>query len=73
MGYIRESKNVDLVVAPSILTEEAKHAISDAIAQYKKTGKEPASIVSKNARDLSANLSKKTSSSYKKKRVLVKK
>lgn len=39
MGYIKEPKNVDLIVAPSVLTEEIKQSISLAIAHYKKTGK----------------------------------
>ena len=37
MGCIRESKNVDLVVGPSALTEEAKAEISGAIARYRET------------------------------------
>ena len=44
MGYIREPKNVDLVVAPSILTEATKKNIAQAIAQYHKTGKKPVSV-----------------------------
>ncbi len=39
MGYIKEPKNVDLVVSPSVLTDENKKKISDAIAEYHKTGK----------------------------------
>jgi hypothetical protein len=43
MGYITEPKYIDLLVAPAVLTDEAKHAISDAIAQYRKTGQIPTS------------------------------
>jgi hypothetical protein len=43
MGHVSEPKNVDLMVGPSILTEDAKNKIAEAIAQYKKTGKKPAS------------------------------
>jgi hypothetical protein len=42
MGYIREPKNVDLLVAPSVLTEDTKQKIEQAIAQYRKTGQKPA-------------------------------
>jgi len=45
MGYIREPKNIDLVVAPSVLTEDTKNNIRQAIAQYKKTGEKPESVV----------------------------
>jgi hypothetical protein len=38
MGYIREPKNIDLVVGPSVLTEDTKNKIEQAIARYKKTG-----------------------------------
>ncbi|MDB5283927.1 MAG: hypothetical protein JWO06_3002 [Bacteroidota bacterium] len=38
MGYIREPKNIDLVVGPSVLTEDTKSKIEQAITQYKKTG-----------------------------------
>jgi hypothetical protein len=44
MGYIREPKNVDFVIAPSVLTVETKKAISQAITQYKQTGKAPISV-----------------------------
>jgi len=44
MGFIREPKNVDLLVAPSILTEDIKNNIRQAIAQYKKTGETPAGV-----------------------------
>jgi hypothetical protein len=37
-------KNIDLVVGPSILTEETKKKITQAIAQYKKTGQKPVSV-----------------------------
>jgi hypothetical protein len=43
MGYIIEPNNVDLVVAPSVLTAETKNKIEQAIAQYKKTGKKATS------------------------------
>lgn len=39
MGYIREPKNVDLVVGPSIFTEATRQTIAQAIARYKKRGK----------------------------------
>ena len=42
MGYIREPKNVDLLVGPSVLTETTKHKIEQAIAQYRKTEQKPA-------------------------------
>jgi len=38
MGYVKEPNNIDLVVAPSVLTAENKRTIARAIAQYKKTG-----------------------------------
>lgn len=41
MGLIREPKGVDLVVGPSILTEQDRQMISDIIAVYKRTGKLP--------------------------------
>ena len=44
MGYVREPKNVDLVVGPSILTEDTKNKIAQAIAQYRETGKKPDSV-----------------------------
>jgi hypothetical protein len=46
MGYIREPKNVDLLVGPSVLTEATIRNIAQAIAQYKKTGIKPISIKS---------------------------
>lgn len=44
MGYIREPKNVDLMVAPSVFTEATRQTIAQAIAQYKKTGQKPVSV-----------------------------
>lgn len=44
MGYIKEPKNVDFIVGPSVFTEEAQHIIARAIAQYKETGQQPNSI-----------------------------
>jgi len=41
MGIIKEPKGVDLIVAPSVLTEEDKKLISQVIENYKKTGKKP--------------------------------
>jgi hypothetical protein len=41
MAIIKEPKGVDLIVAPSVLTEEDKKLISEVIANYKKTGKKP--------------------------------
>ena len=41
MGIIKEPKGVDLIVAPSVLTEEDKKLISEVIDNYKKTGKKP--------------------------------
>ena len=34
MGYIREPKNVNLVVGPSVFTEATRQTIAQAIAQY---------------------------------------
>ena len=42
MGYIKEPKNVDLVVGPSVLTNGDLLTISNAIAEYRKTGKRSA-------------------------------
>ena len=42
MGYMREPKDVDLVVGPSILTEDTKNRIAHAIEEYRRTGKKPA-------------------------------
>ncbi len=47
MGLIREPKGVDLIVGPSILTEQDRKAISEIITAYKRTGKVP---VKKNTR-----------------------
>jgi len=44
MGYIREPKNVDLVVGPSVFTEATRQTIAQAIARYKKTGQKPVSV-----------------------------
>jgi hypothetical protein len=44
MGYIREPKNVDFVVSPSVFTEEDQNQVMEAIAEYKKTGKTPPSV-----------------------------
>jgi len=33
MGYIKEPKNIDLVVGPSVLTDESKKRIAQVIAQ----------------------------------------
>ena len=44
MGYIREPKNVDLVVGPSVFTEATRQTIAQAIAQYRKTGQKPVSV-----------------------------
>lgn len=44
MGYIREPKNVDLVVGPSVFTEATRQTIAQAIARYKQTGQKPLSV-----------------------------
>jgi hypothetical protein len=41
MGLIKEPKGVDLLVGPSILTEQDRKMISEIIANYKLTGKLP--------------------------------
>jgi hypothetical protein len=41
MGLVKEPQGVDLVVGPSILTDEDKKMISKVIADYKLTGKMP--------------------------------
>ena len=41
MGYIKEPKGVDLIIEPSVLTEQDKKIISEIIANYKRTGKMP--------------------------------
>lgn len=43
MGYIKEPKGVDLIIEPSVLTEQDKKTISEIIANYKRTGKMPVS------------------------------
>lgn len=42
MGLIREPKGVDLIVEPSVLTDDDKRIISEIITNYKRTGKVPA-------------------------------
>ena len=42
MGLIREPEGVDLIIGPSILTEQDRRMISAIIANYKRTGKLPA-------------------------------
>ena len=41
MGYIQEPKGVDLLIGPSVLTEQDKKMISEIIANYKRTGRIP--------------------------------
>jgi hypothetical protein len=41
MGYIKEPKGVDLIVGPSVLSEQDRKMISDIITIYKRTGKMP--------------------------------
>ncbi len=41
MGLIKEPKGVDLLVGPSVLTEQDRKIISEIIANYKLTGKLP--------------------------------
>jgi hypothetical protein len=41
MAYIKEPLNIDLVVAPTRLTEADKAMISACVAEYKKTSKKP--------------------------------
>ncbi len=41
MGLIKEPKGIDLIVGPSILTEQDRNMISAIIADYKRTGKMP--------------------------------
>jgi len=55
MGYISEPKNIDLVVGPSIFTEETKDRITQAIAQYKKTGQKPISVAASDAVKMAAH------------------
>ena len=63
MGYIKEPKGVDLVIGPSVLTDQDRKMISEIIANYKRTGKLP----SKTQR---AGLRERTTSRTPKKRVL---
>jgi hypothetical protein len=39
MGYIKEPKGVDFVFEPHVVTAEDRQIISEAIANYKTTGK----------------------------------
>ncbi|MEO8147393.1 MAG: hypothetical protein ABI723_07140 [Bacteroidia bacterium] len=41
MGFIKEPKGVDLVIGPSVLTEQDTKMISEIIVHYKRTGKTP--------------------------------
>ena len=41
MGHIKEPKGVDLIIGPSVLSEQDRKMISDIIAVYKRTGKMP--------------------------------
>ena len=41
MGLIREPKGIDLVIEPSVLTEQDRKMISEIIADYKRTRKLP--------------------------------
>jgi len=41
MGLIREPEGIDLIVGPSILTEQDKQMIREVIANYKRTKKLP--------------------------------
>ena len=52
MGYIKEPKGVDLIVAPSVLTEQDLKMISEIIADYKRTGKLPVKNKRKTLRDV---------------------
>jgi len=58
--FVGEPKNVDLVVGPSILTDDTKNKIALAIAHYKETGKKPVSV--KNAADSPAKRTKRPKS-----------
>ena len=44
MGLIKEPKGVDLLVGPSVLTEQDRKMISELIANYKLTGKLPSKM-----------------------------
>ena len=63
MGYIKEPKGVDLVIGPSVLTDQDRKMISEIIANYKRTGNLP----SKTKR---AGLRERATSRTPKKRVL---
>lgn len=41
MGLIKEPNGVDLIVGPSVLTDNDRKMISEIIANYKRTGKLP--------------------------------
>ena len=41
MGLIKEPRGVDLVVGPSVVTEQDRKLISEIITNYKLTGKLP--------------------------------
>jgi len=41
MGYIKEPKGVDLIIGPSVLSEQDRKMISDLISIYKNSGKMP--------------------------------
>ncbi len=61
MGLIKEPKGVDLVVGPSILTNEDRQIISDIIASYKRTGKLPSKAQKRELRKRRKNSVKKNS------------
>ncbi len=41
MGHIKEPEGVDLIIGPSVLTEQDRKMISEIITNYKRTGKLP--------------------------------
>ena len=47
MKHIKEPQNIDLVVAPSVLTDAHRRAISNAITEYYKTGAVPVGNITK--------------------------
>jgi hypothetical protein len=55
MGLIKEPKGVDLVVGPSVLTEQDRKLISEIIANYKLTGKLPSKNKKNNSRSRNAS------------------
>jgi hypothetical protein len=55
MGLIKEPKGVDLVVGPSVLTEQDRKLISEIIANYKLTGKLPGKNKKNNSRSRNAS------------------